>query len=391
MTKNPAPDIVVLSTADWDNPFWTNKQHVTLELAKRGHKVLYVESVGLRRPSLNKKDFGRILKRLWRGIRPPRRVHKNVWVWSPLVLPAHGSPIIRRINSFSFNFFMQTWLLFTGIKKQILWTYSPITTSLIRIDSFNKTVYHAVDDVKTQPGISRQIVEIEEDKLIHESDFVFVTSKTLLEMHKNKSKNIHYFSNVADYIHFAKSRDDHVSVPEDLAQIASPRIGFVGAISSYKIDFELLRTLARARPNYSIVLIGEIGEGDPETTIDSIGNIPNIHFLGPRSYSDLPAYLKGFDVTILPNRLNEYTRSMFPMKFFEFLSAGKTVVSVDLPSLVDHKDVAIFADSYEDFINGIDSALDGRGPSEEDITKRASLFTYETRTESMLKIINNET
>ena len=79
--------ILMLSTADWDNPFWTNKQHVALELSLQGHKVLYVDSLGLRPPSINKSDFTRIFRRLLKGLRFPRRINENLWVWSPIVIP----------------------------------------------------------------------------------------------------------------------------------------------------------------------------------------------------------------------------------------------------------------------------------------------------------------
>ncbi|EFC2759870.1 glycosyltransferase family 1 protein, partial [Escherichia coli] len=81
LTKN----IIILSTADWDNPFWTNKQHVALDLAKKGYNIFYIDSLGLRKPGLNKKDFKRIFNRLVKGIRPPKKVHQNIKVWSPVL------------------------------------------------------------------------------------------------------------------------------------------------------------------------------------------------------------------------------------------------------------------------------------------------------------------
>ena len=91
-------DILLLSTADWDNPFWTNKQHVALELSRLGYKVLYIDSLGLRSPSLNKSDVRRIFKRLLKGVKFPRRINRNLWVWSPIVIPFQKYFIVRVLN-----------------------------------------------------------------------------------------------------------------------------------------------------------------------------------------------------------------------------------------------------------------------------------------------------
>ena len=93
-------DIVLLSTADWDNPFWTNKQHVASELARRGHRVFYIESLGLRRPSASAADVSRILRRLRRAVAMPRAVRENLWVWSPVVLPFQRYGVVRAFNRF---------------------------------------------------------------------------------------------------------------------------------------------------------------------------------------------------------------------------------------------------------------------------------------------------
>src|SRR4029078_11049766 len=91
-------DIVLLSTADWDNPFWTNKQHVAQELARRGHRVLYIDSLGLRRPSATGRDLRRVLRRLFPALRRPRAVRDRLWVWSPVVIPLQRFGAVRWIN-----------------------------------------------------------------------------------------------------------------------------------------------------------------------------------------------------------------------------------------------------------------------------------------------------
>ena len=113
-------DFTLVATADWDHPLWTNKQHVAVALAELGHRVLYVESLGLRGPRSGRSDLGRILKRLARALRPPRRVRQGVWVWSPLVIPGGTSGLTLRINQLLLRpglAFAQRWV---ALRKPVL-------------------------------------------------------------------------------------------------------------------------------------------------------------------------------------------------------------------------------------------------------------------------------
>lgn len=380
-------DVVMLSTADWDNPFWTNKQHVAVQLAASGYRVFYIDSLGLRRPSASSQDIRRILNRLQKLIVGPRQVRKNIWVWSPFVVPLQRYSFIRRFNRFLMSAMLKFYINKMGIKQEILWTYNPLTVRLLNIKGFKKIIYHCVDDIKAQPGMPVNIFEQAEKDLVERSHIVFATSPKLMETRMAWNPNTYYFPNVADFKHFSKARDIETVIPGDLLEIPAPRIGFIGAISDYKVDFNLLRCVAKARPGWSIVLIGKVGEGDPWTKTGLFQDIPNIHIMGPRPYAELPCYLKGLDVTILPNVLNEYTESMFPMKFFEYLAAGKPVVSVDLSALREYRNVVYIARSPQDFIRGIDEALKGNvAPLEERILV-AKEHTYEIRTNKMLQLI----
>ena len=380
-------DIILLSTAEWDNPFWTNKQHVALELARRGHRVFYIDSIGLRKLSGSSQDIHRVFRRLRAAVSPPRRVHENILVWSPLVLPMQKHAVVRMFNRMVMRAWLSLWLRVFGIKKQILWTYYPLTTEILSTTPFEKTVYHCVDEIKAQPGMPKDVIDIAEHRLLERADIVFTTSVKLYESRRQHNRNTYYLPNVADYRHFSRAMDPALSCPEDMIDIPAPRIGFIGAISGYKIDFRLIREIAEKRPAWSIVMIGKVGEGDPWTDVGVLEGIPNIHLLGPRPYSELPSYLKTFDVAILPNRINEYTNSMFPMKFFEYLSAGKPVVSVDLPALRQFSELVYLARTYDEFIEFVEKTLGGKSAPLEKRLSLARQHTYETRTEKMMQLL----
>ena len=233
----------------------------------------------------------------------------------------------------------------------------------------------------------KDVIEMAERWLLERADMVFTTSVRLYESRRQHNGNTYYLPNVADYGFFSKAMDPNLSCPEDMRGIPSPRIGFVGAISGYKIDFHLIREIAKKRPEWSIVMIGKVGEGDPWTDVGVLGGIPNVHLLGPRPYSELPSYLKTFDVAILPNRLNEYTESMFPMKFFEYLSAGKPIVSVKLPALRQFSGFVHLADTYDEFIERVEKTLNGEVAPLEKRLSLAKGYTYEARTEKMMQLL----
>ncbi len=396
MTADPAPrtegDILLVSTADWDNPFWTNKQHVAVELARQGRRVLYVESAGLRAPTLARGDLARIGRRLGRALRAPRQVRPGLWVWSPPTLPWQGSGAARRVNRLALRLGLAWASRRIGLAPQTLWTYSPVTTALYDLSRFERVVYHAVDDVAAQPGMPAAVIEEAEGALVRQADLVFATSPDMQVRHSaSGARRCIFMPNVADWDHFSTAMDPGAQIPHDLAAIPEPRVGFVGAISGYKLDFALLRAVAQARPDYSFVLIGQVGEGEPRTDAGLLRGVANLHLLGPRPYAVLPDYLAGLSAAILPSAVNRYTRAMFPMKFFEYLAAGLPVVTTPLPALEPFAHLAITAPpEAQAFAAAIDLALSGDGPRLDVRLGAARAHTYANRTREMLAALERQ-
>jgi glycosyltransferase involved in cell wall biosynthesis len=381
-----ARDIVLFSTADWDHPFWTNKQHVACQLAERGFRVLYVESLGLRPPQLRSRDVNRIGRRLRRALDPLRQVRENLWVASPVAFPWHANALARWINDGWLALCVNSWRRRLQFEQPLVWTYNPLVLPLVDALDPALVVYHCVDDLRSAPHLPSAIIAAAEERLIRAADVVFTTSLALQSRAVSLNPTAaHYLPNVADFDHFAQAREEG-SIPADLVAIPGPRIGFVGAVSEYKVDFGLIAHIAKARPDWHWVLIGQVGEGEHDTSLAPL-RLSNVHLLGPRGYQQLPDYLRGFDVATIPCPANDYTAAMFPMKFFEYLAAGLPVVASHVPALAPFASVHERADTPHEFEAAIARVLQGDHPSADACTRIARQHTWEWRTEEMLNIV----
>lgn len=380
-------DCILFATADWDTPYWTNKQHTARHLARQGYRVLYIESIGLRAPTVSGRDLSRIWQRLKRGLHPPKLVEPGVWVMSPIAIPFKQHwPLVRFINQKWLSLRVKLFMLLQVFNTPLIWTYHPFMLGTIEQLSHGSVVYHCVDDLSAIPGIDPVAFSAEERRLLEQCQTVFVTSEVLKEKCLPFNANTHYMSNVADVDHFGKALSTG-PLPADLAEIPSPRIAYIGALSDYKIDFELIHMTAISRPQWHWVLIGEEREGQHNEWVAKLKILGNVHFLGHKSYDELPNYLRGLDVGTLPTLINPYTRSMFPMKYYEYLAAGLPVVST---ALEFSKGVAAGMEVVEtprEFEHAIDKQL-GRGKFD---AHTAALLvgpnTWSARLGKMLRLI----
>lgn len=381
-------DFILLATADWDHPLWTNKQHVAVALVELGHRVLYVESLGMRSARPDRADTLRIFKRLCRAFLLPRRIKDGLWVWSPLVMPGGTSGYALLFNQLSLRVGLAVMKMLVGLRRPLLWSFNPFVHYYLPLKWFHGTIYHCVDRVQAQPGMPVDRLDVAERELCREADVVFTTAPQLQDALSPINVATYFFGNVADADHFAQARNCSSPCPPEMQDIAPPRLIFIGAIDAYKLDLPLLEDLARSSPEWNYVLIGPVGETDPTTDVRGLQSLANVHLLGPRTYASLPNYLAYADVALLPLQINDYTRHMFPMKFFEYLAAGCQVVGTKIPSLLDQGDVALLQEPNPfKFRAAITKALAGDGPALAKRLDRAAQHTYLKRTQAMLNIL----
>jgi glycosyltransferase involved in cell wall biosynthesis len=335
-------DIVCVGFADWDTELWTNQHHLMSRLA-RENRVLFIESLGLRRPQIAGRDLARIWRRLRRGLAGPRDAD-GLSVLSPLVLPLHGSRAVRALNGRLLPWLVRRAARRLGMRAPILWAYVPQAEVLIDALDPSLIVYHCVDDIAAQERIDTASFRAAENRFAARADLVLASAPALAERLRQISSNVLDAPNVADTELFAGALGPG-RVDPAMAALPSPRIVFTGAIVSIKLDMPLIVELARLRPGWSFALVGPIGPGDPSTDVSRLRAEPNIHLLGARSYAELPDVLRGADAGLIPYARNQLTRSIFPMKVYEYLAAGLAVVSTPLPALAGVAGVEIAPDA----------------------------------------------
>lgn len=370
-------DIVCVGFNDWQTELWTNQHHLMSRLA-RANRVLFVESLGLRRPQLAAaRDLRRIGRRLAAGLRGPRR-RDGVCVLSPLVLPLHDRPAARAVNARLLPALVGRAARRLGLRDVLLWAYVPQAELLLDALAPRTVVYHCVDDIAAQERVDGASFAAAEARFAARADLVLASAPRLAERMRTLSEHVLYAPNVADTAAFSAALEPG-PVDRALAALPEPRIVFTGAISAAKLELELLAAVAHARPEWTIALVGPVGLGDPSTDVSGLAAAANVHLLGPRPYAALPGVLRGAAAGLIPYRRSQLTASIFPMKVYEYLAAGLPVVSTPLPALQDVADVTL-AEGAEATVAALDSALAGDGPAARRArSERAAAHSWDAR------------
>ncbi|HEV3321037.1 MAG TPA: glycosyltransferase [Solirubrobacteraceae bacterium] len=379
--------IVCVGFADWETDLWTNQQHLMSRLA-RANRVLFVESLGLRRPQLAGRDLTRIARRLRRGLAAPRATD-GLHVLAPLVLPFHRHAAVRALNRRLLRAQVRRAARALGMRRPILWAYVPQAEALIEALDPELVVYHCVDDIAAQAGVDAVSFDAAERRFASRADLVLASAPALAARMRELSENVLYAPNVADTDLFAGALERNPSDAGDPAVAALPRpcIVFTGAVVAKKLDVSLLATLSRARPAWSFALVGPVGAGDPGTDVSALRGEPNIHLLGTRAYEQLPGVLRAADAGLIPYARNALTESVFPMKVYEYLAAGLPVVATPLPALAGVAEVATAPDA-EGIARLLEEAIAGDSPERRaERSRAAAAHSWERRLEEIAAAI----
>ena len=333
---NTLPDLVCLSHLRWDFVY-QRPQHLLSRYAQE-RRVFYIEEPIFDNGSMcldvSSRDCGVrvVVPHLPEGLR------------SEVALEAVQREMIDRLFKAH------------SIRDCVLWYYTPMALSFTRHLEPLATVYDCMDQLSAFKGAPPALCEREEE-LFRRADLVFTGGQSLYEAKRERHHAVHAFPSSIDRAHFRQARTLSTE-PEDQADIAHPRLGFFGVIDE-RFDIELLDAVAAARPRWQFVMIGPVVKIDPAT----LPRRQNIHYLGGKSYQELPAYLAGWDVALLLFARNESTRFISPTKTPEYLAAGKPVVSTSIRDVVrpyGEMGLVRIADTVDEFVRAAEASLAGR-------------------------------
>jgi len=344
--------IVCLASAGWETDTPVNVHHIMRRLSEN-HPILWVDSQPLRTPSSSRADLRKVVRRLGTIAGGVRTLRDNMWGITPTSLPFYGNRRIQRWNDQRLGKQLLRTAASLGFPHFVLWAFLPTAAGLAGTLGEVLTVYHCVDDYASNPGVDALAIRALELQLLQTADLVFATSVTLQRNLANRHAHVVLMPVGVDAMFFASE----LAEPEDLLRISKPRIGFTGAISSYKVDIDLLVESATTYPKVSFVLIGPVGAGDPNTKVAELRKLPNVFLLGSREHRRLPEYLHGMDVLMLPSANTPTMASSFPAKLFEYFATGKPVIAIKQEPLLAYQTLMILADSHRGFLDAISIAL----------------------------------
>jgi UDP-galactopyranose mutase len=239
------------------------------------------------------------------------------------------------------------------IENYLFWYYTPMALAISDHLQPELTIYDCMDELSAFKFAPPEL-KLREVEIFQKADLIFTGGHSLYEVKKDLHSNIYPYPSSIEKEHFSLARQINTD-PADQVGIPHPRIGFFGVIDE-RMNIDLVAEMAEMRPDWHFVMIGPVVKIDPET----LPRPKNIHYLGSKSYQELPAYLSGWDIATIPFALNESTRFISPTKTPEYLSAGKPVISTSITDVINpygNKNLVCIADTAEEFISCIEEEL----------------------------------
>ena len=357
-------DVICLPIIDWYFRFQRPQQLLT-QFAGNGSRVFYVQPDFIdsaQRTFLHSK-IGDNIFGITLNSNPSLNIYRD----------ALGGEDLKKMTGS-----MESLRRDAGIAEAVCFVQIPFWQPLARSlkERFGwKIIYDCMDE---HAGFSTNMEKMlmNEELLAKESDLVIATSQTLYEKNKVFQKNVIRVPNGADFEHFSR-----LPANELLTHLRRPIIGYYGAVSDW-FDHELTQYLAEKKKEWSFVFIGHTFG----SSIDRLQELPNVCFLGEKPYGDLPKYLFWFDVCIIPFKINKLTEATNPVKFYEYISSGKPVVSTEIPELLPYRDYLYLAKNREEFLLRLEQAVIENNP---EMVRRRSLLAKENTWEKRYETISS--
>jgi len=388
-------DIIVIGIQPWDIEIGSNCKNIALEFATK-NCVLYVNTPLDRVSMYKEKHTPKIQHRIkvQKGIKPDLvELQPNLWNLNPIGIVESinwvKSPwlydMLNKRNNRIFAKAILSAVKRLGFKDFILFNDSSMFQGFYMKELLKPStyVYYMRDYLTKNPYWRKQGVRLEPE-LIRKADVVVNNSTLYTNYGKQFNKHSYMVGQGCDVSLF-NDVDREIVAAEDLHSIPSPIIGYVGFLSSRRLDIQLIAHIARQRPSWNIVLVGP--EDDVFKASD-LHRIPNVHFLGSRDSSVLPNYIKGFDICINPQIVNDATIGNYPRKIDEYLAMGKPTIATVTEAMEYFREFTYLGSSHDDYISLIEKALSENNPQKQQERRTFALsHTWENNVLEIYKAI----
>ena len=348
---------LILSTTDWDAPQFGSRQQLGLRLARRGHRVLFVEQPRALHSLISdrRKTMVQMGRWLRGGLRQPIQDLPALQVYAPPpVLPIFYHSLTNPLSQRILKPAIRRTLNRLGWQADVFWTYWANSDHLVETFGEKVAVYHCIDNFRASgyPLVApEQIIRLEE-ALCRKVDLVLTRTQGLADMLGQHSRQIEVMGGGVDVEQF---RLDRVYLmPPELADIPQPMIGLVGSLDD-RLDVGLLQYVAQALPAVNLVLAGFYRPHLVD--LSALAALPNVHLLPALPHQRVPDFVAQFKVCLIPYLVNEFTQEVSPLKLYEFLALGKPVVATPLPYILRERAHIYLVESTETFTQAIETAL----------------------------------
>lgn len=331
-------------------------QHLFRRLARR-NRVLWVNTIGTRSPTLSRSDLARAWQKLREWTRPsaPGEPDERVQVIRPFMTPWDRVRPLRRANARLLRRAVSRAMALAGLERVVLVTTIPNAAGVVGRLGETLSVYYCVDEFSEWPGADRRALLEMEGDLLRRVDLVVATSETLFEAKSAVHQRVRLLPHGVDWERFRAGEGE---APAALGVLPRPRVGYAGLVDA-RLDTARIADLARAMPEAAFVLVGP-----RQLPAGELDRMPNVHFLPPVAYGNVPAVLAALDVGFLPYLENPLTERMNPLKLRELLASGLPVVATPLPEVKRYGAEVRLARSREEWVGAVRDALaEGRSRS----------------------------
>jgi glycosyltransferase involved in cell wall biosynthesis len=334
---------------DWFAENKTSSHHIARRLSKR-YPLLYVEVPGLRAPKADARDIRKIFRKISNSFQPPRQIDQQMWHMTVPQIPFRNMPLVATANRTFGTQLVKAAMRAIGFERPLLWFTVPHPGHFVGQLGDEFSVYYCIDDYSALPDVdNRQVAKLDAD-LTKRADLLFVSSSTLLESKKSLHPDVIYSPHGVDTELFGRAQAQ-LAPAEGTRGLTHPIIGLHGLIDE-RMDLDMVASIARARPQWTLLLIGRIA-----ANVSALQSLPNVVFAGMVPYETLPDWARAYDVSIMAYKRGPFAENANPLKLREYLACGKPVVSTPMPAVEPFRQHVLIASTTDEFVACIDQAL----------------------------------